>query len=332
MVQEELRYELPITENQPEPRGLGVNLLQDLNEPRPIPRHLAVFNTIVIPAPRVPGTIFLSRAVDTRNIREGEPDRSSFQVCVIDPSGNRQRLEDLVLPVDENIVNWEDPRIGPNQTLGFTVVSHEGGRYIPHPALVNVEVGDKDGNLRIIGEPQVFESRTGKNVIPLEGGFIYRPDGVSHQLHYFGPPGQLSEIIDFEKFKDIAWLSKTMGAVAKPIELGDGLKLLFIHGVRANEMGIDGRIKDDIYALGIALLDESWHVLAVDRQPFLERKHFLGNLQPEDDLNPKKAVVYSCDYLRKKNGLILPVNVGDRITVFTPISSSHLRARIKNLL
>ena len=319
------------TEKRPSPEDWEVfGALQEFNKRQPISPNWAIYNTVFISALELPGTILLSRAVHIRNVREGEPDKNTLHVCVIDQNGNRQRLKDLDLPVNDKIINWEDARVGPNQTLGLTVVIHEDGKYSPHPALVKVEI--EGGNLKVVGKPQIFENSPGKNVIPLENGIIYRPDGFSHQLHYLDSRGELLKIIDFSNFRNIEWLRKKMGAVARPIEVGDGLKLLFIHGVQGNQIGIDGKIKDDIYALGIAVLDKNWNVLAVDKEPLLERKDFLGNLQPDEDLNPKKEVVYACDFLEKEDGFILPVNVGDRITVFTHISSSKLRARIKNLL
>lgn len=330
LIQEAPLCTIDASKERPSPEDWEVfGALQEFNNPQPISPDLAIYNTASMRAPEISGTILLSRAVDIRNVREGEPDRNSLQVCVTDPSGNRQRLKDLELPVDDEIVNWEDPRVGANGTLGFTVVFREGDEYNPHPALV--KVGIEDGNLKVVGAPKIFKNITGKNVIPLENGIIYRPDGVSHQLHYLDPQGELLEIIDFSNFGNIEWLSKKMGAAARPIELEDGLKLLFIHGIRGGR-GIDGSIKDDIYAIGIAVLDEMWQVKAVDKKPLLERRGFLGNLRPNEDLNPKKEVVYLCDFTKRKNGLILPVNVGERITVLTPISYSQLRARIKNLL
>mgnify|MGYP001616573787 CR=1 FL=1 len=318
------------TEKRPSPKDWEVfAALQEFNNPQPISPDWAIYNTASIPAPELSGTIFLSRAVKMRNVRKGEPDWNSLHVCVTDSSGNRQRLKDLELPVDDKIVNWEDARVGADGTLGFTVVIHEGDKYNPHPALV--KVGIEDGNLKVAGAPKIFENIIGKNAIPLEGGFIYRPDGVSHQLHYLDSQGGLLKIIDFSNFRNIQWLSKKMGAAARPIELEDGLLLLLIHGVRGGR-GIDGSIKDDIYAIGVAVLNKNWQVVAVDEKPLLERGHFLGNLQPNEDLRLEKEVVYLCDFTERKDGLILPVNVGDRITVFTPISYSALKARIKNLL
>ena len=318
------------TENRLSPKDWEVfGALQKFGHPQLISPDWAIYNTAFVPVPQFRGKVLLSRAVDMGDVRKGEPDRNSLHVCVIDLSGNRQRLRDLELPVDDEIVNWEDPRVGPDGTLGFTAVIHEGDKYNPHPALVKVEI--IDGNLKVAGAPKIFENITGKNVIPLENGIIYRPDGVSHQLHYLDPQGELLKIIDFSNFRNIEWLSKKMGAAARPIKLEDDLRLLLIHGVQGGR-GIDGRIKDDIYTIGIAVLDEMWRVKAVDKEPLLERGDFLGNLQPDEDLRPEKEVVYLCDFIERKDGLILPVNVGDRITVFTRISNSVLRARIKNLL
>jgi len=317
------------TERRPSPEDWEVfAALQEYGKAQPISPDWGIYNTISMPAPELSGTILLSRAVDRRNIRPGEPDKNSLHVCVIDPGGKRQRLRDLDLPLDNRIINWEDPRVGPNRTLGFTVVLREGNTYTPHPALVRV--GIEDGNLRTVGTPRIFENLTGKNTIPLRDGMIFRPDGVSHQLHYLDSQGKLLRIIDFSNFRHLKWLSKKMGAAARPIELEDGLKLLLIHGVRGGK-GIDGSIKDDVYAIGIAVLDKMWRVKAVDPKPLLERGDFLGNLPLSGDLRRQKEVVYLCDFTETEDGLVLPVNVGDRITVFTPIPNSRLRARIDNL-
>jgi len=318
------------TEKRPSPKDWEVfAALQEFNNPQPISQDWAIYNTASIDAPELSGTILLSRAVKMRNVRKGEPDWNSLHVCVTDSSGNRQRLKDLELPVDDKIVNWEDARVGADhRTLGFTVVIREGNKYNPHPALV--KVGIEDGNLKVVGTPKIFENIIGKNVVPFEDGFIYRPDGASHQLDHLDSQGGWLKTIDFSNFRNIEWLSKKMGVVARPIELEDGLKLLLIHGVRRGK-GIDGSIKDDIYTIGIAVLDEMWQVVAVDEKPLLERRDFLGNLQPDKDLRLEKEVVYLCDFL-EEDGLILPVNVGDRITVFKHIPNSVLRARIKNLL
>lgn len=329
----------PITEMaRPSPEDWEVlGALQVLGEAQPISPTWAIFNTAMIPAPEFSpsASIIISRAVYIPDIREGEPDRNSLHVCLKDLNGgNVQRLPNLALPVDKRIVNWEDARVGPNgRRLGFTVVLSEDGKYSPHPSLVDVKI--KDGSLKVVGDPRIFGNLIGKNVIPLEDGFIYRPEAFTHELHYLNSQGELLKPIDFSDFKDIPWLSKKMGAVAKPMELEDGNKLLFIHGVRGNQIGIDGKFKDDIYAIGLAMLDKNWQVLNVDREPLLERKDFLANLNPSMDLNPRKEVTYLCDinYIREgKNGLILPVNVGDRITVFMYLSYAQLKPRITNLL
>lgn len=315
-----------------------LNALQNFGEPQPISPTWAIFNAAMIPAPEFSpsASIIISRAVYIPNIREGEPDRNSLHVCLKDLNGgNVQRLPNLALPIDKRIVNWEDARVGgPNdRTLGFTVVLSEDGKYSPHPSLVDVKI--KDGSLKVAGDPRIFGNLIGKNVIPLEDGLIYRPEEFTHELHYLDSRGELLRTIDFSDFRDIPWLSKKMGAVAKPIELEDGNKLLFIHGVRGNQLGIDGKLKTDIYAIGLAMLDKNWQVLNVDREPLLTRKDFLRNLDPSMDINPKKEVTYLCDvhHIQKgKYGLILPVNVGDRITVLMFVSYAELKPRIANLL
>lgn len=331
----------PMTETtRPSPRDWEVlAALQEFGEPKPISRYWAIFNTVSLDASEIsPGSsILLSRAVYIPNIREGEPDRNSLHVCVKDSNGKRLRLPDLDLPVvvdGKKIVNWEDPRVGPNdRTLGFTAVLREDGKYSPHPAIVDVAVAD--GQLRVVGDPRIFKNITGKNVIPLEDGLIYRPEEETHKLHYLDPQGELLRTVDFSNFRDIPWLSKKMGAVAKPIvsrhlDLEDGEKLLLIHGVRGGK-GIDGRIKNDIYAIGLAILDKDWHVLAVDTQPLLKRKYFLNNLHPSRDLNPKKEVIYLCDFTEREDGLVLPTTVGERITVIEHSPYAVLKARIANM-
>jgi len=324
----------PITEViRPSPKDWEVfGAFQKFGEPRLTSPNWAIFNAVLIPAPEISpdSSVIVSRAVYIPHIREGEPDRNSLHVCVTDSNGKLQRLPDLDLPVDGSVVNWEDARVGPNRTLGFTVILRENGKYSPHPALVNVAI--VDGHLKAVGDPRIFKNITGKNVIPLEDdGFIYRPEEFTHGLHYFDSQGKLLQTIDFSNFSDIPWLNKKMGAVARPMELEDGNKLLFIHGVCGNQIGIDGTHKRDVYAIGLAILDKNWRVLTVDKEPLLKRKDFLGNLDPSKDLNPKKEVVYLCHVQEGKDGLILPTNVGDKITVFTHIPNAELRARIANM-
>ncbi len=312
--------------------------LQDFGQPEKISTRLAIFNTTFIPVPDSPETVLMSRAVFVNNLREGEPDRNSLHVCVIDEKGNRRRIHDLSLPVNDRIINWEDARMGPDSTLGLTVVLLEDGKYPPHPALVKVEF--RDGNLEVVdGSTQIFDKLDGKNVIPLDDGFIYRPDDFPHQLHHVDKNGEMIKIIDFEDFKETYWISKKMGAVARPIEMEDGHKLLLIHGVRGSDegiIGIDGTLKKDIYSIGIAVLDKDWHVVAVDPKPFLERKDFIGNLPVSQDLDPKKEVVYLVDFQEKeKDGetyIRLPVNVGDRATVFKDYPLEDLFDRARSLL
>lgn len=322
-----------LTENSALNHGWA-DALQQFGSPKPTPSS-AIFNAVFIP--HSPETILVARAINTgNNIEKGVPDRNFHLVCAMDPTGNFRRLNDLTLPDKGNIVNWEDARVWPrpddttDTTLGITAVILNDGLYKPCPALI--EVGFKDGNLEALGKSKVFENLAGKNVVPLEGGFMCRLDGNSHTLYRYDLDGKLLNTIDFSKFANIPWVSKKVGTTARPIELADHRKVLLIHGIQGYSNGIDGTLKDDIYSLGIALLDEDWQVLAVDREPILKRSHFLKNLRTEFDRDPHKEVVYLCDYQIKGDVITLPVNVGDKVTVFTRTLFSQLLVRAENTL
>lgn len=307
------------------------NALQQFGVSKTIP-SAAIFNAVFVPHSFE--KIFLARATNTgESIEKGVPDRNFLLVCAMDPTGNFRRLKDLVLPNNGNVVNWEDIRVWQSSdqvTLGITAVISDGELHKPCPALVKVRF--KNGNLEVSGNPKVFENLPGKNVVPLEDGFICRFDGHSHKLYKFDRRGRLLNNIDFSKFDKIPWLTKKIGTTARPIELEDHRKILLIHGIRGHSKGIDGTVKDDIYSLGIAILDKNWRVLAVDSEPILKRSHFLENLPPEFDRDPCKEAVYLCDYQLSGDILTLPVNVGDRITVFTHILFSQLLVRAEKVL
>lgn len=306
------------------------NALQQFGLHKPTP-SAAIFNAAFIPNHE---NILVARAINTgESIKKGVPDRNFLLVCAMDPSSNVRRLNDLALPIIDKIVNWEDIRVWQSRdqiTLGITAVIYNGGLYKPCSVLVAVEF--KNGNLEVLGNPRVFENIAGKNVVPLEDGFICRLDGQPHTLHRYDRNGKLLHTIDFSKFNKIPWLSKKIGTTARPIDLADRRKVLLIHGIRGYSNGIDGTMKDDIYSLGIALLDENWQVLAVDSEPVIERSHYLENLRPEFDRDPHKEVVYLCDYQQDGDIITLPVNVGDRVTVFTHIRLSELLVRAENIL
>lgn len=311
------------------------NALQQFGVSKTIP-SAAIFNAVFIPH-LLPERILLTRATTGENIekiKEGVPDHNFLLVCVMDSTGNFRRLNDLVLPNNGNVVNWEDVRVwqsyGGQVTLGITAIISDGESYRPCPALV--KVGFKNDHLEVLGNPKVFKNLAGKNVVPLEDGFICRFDIASHKLYRFDGRGTLLNDIDFSRFNEIPWLSKKVGTTARPIELADHRKILLIHGIQGYSDGVDGTFKDDIYSLGIAVLDENWQVLAVDSEPILKRSHFLKNLRPEFDRDPHKEVVYLCDWQLNENIMTLPVNVGDRLTVFTHIYFSQLLDQAKNIL
>lgn len=318
------------TENSPL-HGDWENALQWFGVSKTIPSS-AIFNAVFIP--HSSEKIILSRATNTgESIEKGVPDRNFLLVCAMDPNGNFRRLNDLVPPNNGNVINWEDMRVwqsGGQVTLGVTAVISDGESHKPCPALV--KVGFKNDHLEVLGNPKVFQNLAGKNVVPLEDGFMCRFDGHSHALYRFDRRGEFLNKIDFSKFNKIPWLTKKMGTTARPIELEGGRKILLIHGIQGDSKGIDGTVKDDIYSLGIAILDKNWQVLAVDSEPILKRSHFLKNLQPEFDRDPHKEVVYLCDYEKNGDIVTLPVNVGDRVTVLTRVLFSQLLDRAEKVL
>lgn len=321
------------TENSPLNPGWE-NAIQQYGQHKD-PPSAAIFNAAFISkSSDSQESILLARAINTgESIKKGVPDLNFLMVCAMDHSGNIRRLNDLVLPMENGVINWEDNRVwqsGNQIILGATAIVSDDKLSKPCPAIVVARI--KDGNLEAAENPKVFQNLVGKNVVPLEDGFLCRLDGNSHALNKYDFEGNLIKTIDFSKFSHIKWLNKKIGATARPIELADHRKILLIHGIQGYSPGIDGTPKDDIYSLGIAVLDKNWRILAVDPEPILKRSDFLENLKTEFDRDPHKEVIYLCDYQQNGDILTLPVNVGDRITVFTHISFMQLLDRAENIL
>lgn len=324
----DVSQEESVVEHRPSPPNEAVfNSLQEHNVSRELSSDWAIFNTAAL------ANVFLTRAIYLPDVQEEVPDRNVIVACVKDEKGQWKRFSDLNLPTNGKVFNWEDPRAGSNSTIGMTAVCQENdGSYTSHPALIEVEI---EGNEVKVGKTRIFDEK-GKNVLPLEDNtFLYRPEGETHKLHLVKPDytDHLNVIkeIDFSAFSNINWMRKKIGLVARPLDLKDDRKLFFIHGVREGT-GLDGKDKDDIYAIGIALMDKNWNVLAVDSAPLFERKDFVNNLPLKEDLNPKKEVVYLCDYQEAGEDIIFPVNVGERIIVFTHYPKASAIERALGLL
>lgn len=310
--------------------------IQEEGKPNQLHKDWAIFNLAIIPTGD--GDIYIFRAVHAPSIQEGVPDTNVLVVCRRRAGGSLERLEDLDLPTgtgDGEIFNWEDPRVwmrdGARAILGLTAVASgvEDGKvfFKPHPALVEVTIGK--GRLEV-ENVQVFKN-IGKNIVPLGDKLIYHPELNTHSLHLLAKPesSKLETIkeIDFSSYSNIEWLRKKVGAVARPIRVGENLNLLPIHGVHEG-IGLDGTEKDDIYAVGFALVDDDFAVLAVSGKPVWTRKDFIVNLPLSGDLRKeKKEVVYLDDWQETGGMYRFPINVGDRVTVVTEASISFLTSR-----
>lgn len=305
------------------------SLVQKGESPR-LHEGWAVFNSAYF------GNLVISRAVYTPSLQEDVPDANVLVVVRETEEGKFERLPDLNLPIgvgEGEVFNWEDPRVwelavcGEQKAiLGLTAVRREQNKFVPHPALVEISLGN--GNLNV-GIPSVFDE-VGKNIVPIDDKFIYRPELKSHSLQLLVKPTaehQLALIkeIDFSTYSQVDWMRKKVGTVARPIDIGGNLRLLPIHGVRGGS-GINGEPKDDIYSVGFAIIDNDWNIQAVSAEPFWNREDFLTNLPLGQGLrgDRKKEVVYLDDWVRKGETFEFPLNVGDRITVIDRKNLSQL--------
>lgn len=295
----------------------------------------AVFNTAIFNT-GVSGKVYISRAVHVPSLQEDVPDVNALVVVREREKGKFERLADLNLPIgvgEGDIFNWEDPRVWvhsdkgePKALLGLTAVKKEQNKFVPHPALVEISLENE--NLKV-GITTVFDE-VGKNIVPLGDKVLYRPEQLSHSLHLLVKPTAEHKLaiikeIDFSNYSQVGWMSKKVGTVARPIDIGENLRLLPIHGVRSGK-GIDGDSKENIYSLGFAIIDNDWNIQAVSAEPFWQRADFLTNLPLGQGLNGdrKKEVVYLDDWVRKGDAFEFPLNVGDRMTVIDRKNLSQL--------
>ncbi|MDZ4209962.1 MAG: hypothetical protein U1C56_02170, partial [Candidatus Curtissbacteria bacterium] len=304
------------------------SLVQKDESPR-LHEEWAVFNTARF------GNIYISRAVHIPSLQGDVPDANVLVVVRETDEGKLERLPDLNLPIgvgEGEVFNWEDPRVwelaGGEQKaiLGLTAVRREGNKFVPHPALVEISI--ENGDLKI-DSTTVFEE-VGKNIVPIDDKFIYRPESKSHSLHLLVKPTAENKLalikeIDFSAYSQVDWMKKKVGTVARPIDIGGNLRLLPIHGVRGG-MGIDGEPKDDVYSVGFAIIDNDWNILAVSAEPFWNREDFLTSLPYGQGLrgDREKEVVYLDDWVKRGETFEFPLNVGDRITVMDRKNLSQL--------
>ena len=310
------------------PDSVVFNSFQLINKPRVLNPEWAVFNSAVYPTREA--DYFITRAVWRPDVSPEIPDRNVLVVVKSNRNGVFERQPDFNLPVGEaegEVMNWEDPRID-GDIMGLTAVCKEGSSYVAYPALVKISVNGH--GIEAQSKPVILRQDRGKNVVPAGNEFVYRREGDWHMLRrgLIGQNGTFEEVgvVDFRDFSDISWGRKKLGVVTRRIPIGDGLYMLPIHGVsKSSEF-------DDIYSVGLSVVDEDWKVLAVDHEPLIERDHYPGNLLRREDLDPRKDVVYASDFRERDGKITFLVNVGDRITVFTNFWKSYLESRSRNFL
>ena len=317
------------TLDRPSPPDEAVfNSFQGINRPRHFDSDWAIFNSAVYPTREA--DYFIARAVYRSDVHPGVPDRNVLVVVKSHRNGVLERQPDFNLPIGEGdgeVMNWEDPKIH-GDIMGLTAVCREGSSYVSYPALI--KIGTNGHGMEAQSQPVIFRQDRGKNVVPAGDEFVYRREGEWHMLRR-GRIGQNSTfdevgVVDFRDFSDISWGRKKIGVVTRRIPMGDGLYMLPIHGV------YESKEFDDVYSVGLSVVDENWKVLAVDPEPLIKRDHYLGNLPRSEDLNPKKDVVYAGDFIERDAKVTLLANGGDRIIIFTSFWKSYLESRSRNFL
>lgn len=310
------------------PDAVVFNSFQRMNEPRPVDPDWAVFNSAVYPTEEA--DYIVSRAVYRKDVLRGVPDRNVLVVVKSYRNGLLERQPDFNLPIGEaegEVMNWEDARID-GDTMGLTAVCKEGSAYVTYPALVRIGVNGH--GIEAQSEPVILKQYRGKNVVSYGDEFVYRRERESHILRRarVSSGSTLDEVgkVDYRDFSDIKWGTKKIGAVTRRIPMGDGLYILPIHGVS------ESREFDDVYSIGLSVVDENWQVLAVDPEPLIKRDHYLGNLPRSEDLHPEKDVAYLLAFIERNSKITALVGVGDRITVVTDFWRSYWESRSRDFL
>ena len=310
------------------PDSVVFNSFQRVSKPRVIDPDWAIFNSAVYHTREA--DYFIARAVYRPDVSPGVPDRNVLVVVKSNRNGVFERQLDFNLPIGEQdgeVMNWEDPRID-GDIMGLTAVCKEGSSYVAYPALVKIRVNGQ--GIEAQSKPVILRQDRGKNVVPAGDEFVYRREGDWHMLRrgLISQNGTFEEVgvVDFRDFSDIKWGRKKIGVVTRRIPIGDGLYMLPIHGVS------ESTEFDDIYSVGLSVVDENWKVLAVDPEPLIKRDHYSVNLPKHEDLDSRKDVVYASDFRERDGKITFLVNVGDRITVLTDFWKSYLESRSRNFL
>ncbi len=237
--------------------------------------QLGVFNCVRIVSPG--GKIHIVGRVSTgKNYEHRGVDPS--KLIVFTPQG---RAYDFIPPnMPPGIKQIEDPREC-DGAMGVTVVhdKRQPDNSIRTSAGL-IETGyDQYGRLipksiRVLTNPDRSSLR---NITPIavkrngeitEVDFLARIEDGRHDriLSRFTSDGDIARHVGdiFVPIKD--WNSKKVGTVGKPLSLGGGLELLFVHGQRVIDLEKDRRE----YSLGAIILRGN-QVISTTQEPFLRR-------------------------------------------------------------
>jgi predicted GH43/DUF377 family glycosyl hydrolase len=282
------------------------------------------------------GHIFLMpREVKTAG-GKGEPDKGKLILLELDQQGNLLHEIEVWRPDSEDM-HLEDPRAlvlnDHNVMLGLTAVVKEGPKYVPYPAIINL---DSQKWKQTLPKPIIFKQfGHGKNLTPIDANtFFFRKDGDdnSHKLYVLNWDGkQMTECGEIGFSMDIPWAKWRIGTTMPPIWVNENEALMLIHGIKIE----NGKY---IYSLGRSRLKKNTnnkYNIEIDPNPILTPDDFVADGKSMvSELHPElRRVVYSCGGVIKNHTehqdqqiLSLFTNVGDKQTVEVPFQLSTLKA------
>lgn len=263
---------------------------------------------------------------------KGEPDKGRLILLELDKQGDLINEIEVWRP-DSDDLHLEDPRAlvldNHKVIIGLTAVVKENGKYLPYPAIINLDTSLWKKSLP---KPIIIKNLGhGKNMTPVDAEtFFFRKDGEgnSHKLYVCSWDGaQIKEAGEIDFSIDIPWAAWRIGTTMPPIWVNENEALMLIHGITIE----NGKY---IYSLGRSKLKKNQfnkYQIEIDRDPILTPDDFVKDGMPViNELHPElRRVVYSCGGVIKNHleeeVLSLFTNVGDKQTVEVPFKLNHLK-------